>query len=291
MNVTTALTKMNYAIRGIDDEAPLLGTDEANYWVSTLNDRKDSLYNDTKHKWTNIFNIAAPNELGTASTTATTTLTGTDTNFTDYKVGDLLTVLGETVRTIATISSDTSLTVTVAFSNTASDKTLTHKSIIAAGIQSYNLHRSFIIPSDATYITKTDGVSRYYEFEHPQERSYNMQSAYITGDRPKVITFTKDILSTDDIVGGSLFIPGYFLPADMSLATDELPFPDPNWGIMSAAAEIAFNDIIYEDKASDINTKANALFAAMTQANRTGTYRNPRTIPTRVNRIRDTRVR
>jgi len=59
--------------------------------------------------------------LGTVATNGSTTLTGTNTFFTDtFKVGDTITVSGETIRTIDTIASDTSLTVTVAFSTTAS---------------------------------------------------------------------------------------------------------------------------------------------------------------------------
>jgi hypothetical protein len=58
---------------------------------------------------------------GTVATNGTITLTGTSTQFTNtFKVGDTITVSGETVRTIATIVSDTSLTVSVAFTTTAS---------------------------------------------------------------------------------------------------------------------------------------------------------------------------
>jgi hypothetical protein len=56
---------------------------------------------------------------GLVSTAGTTTLTGVDTNFADYIVGDTITVEGETVRTIATITNDTLLTVSLAFTNTA----------------------------------------------------------------------------------------------------------------------------------------------------------------------------
>jgi len=57
---------------------------------------------------------------GTVSTPgSSTTLTGVGTQFTNtFKVGDTLTVAGETVRTINTITSDTVLDVTVAFSAT-----------------------------------------------------------------------------------------------------------------------------------------------------------------------------
>lgn len=63
---------------------------------------------------------------GTVATNATTTLTGTGTQFSNtFKVGDTITVSGETIRTIATIVSDVSLTVTVAFTTTASALTYT----------------------------------------------------------------------------------------------------------------------------------------------------------------------
>lgn len=55
---------------------------------------------------------------GTVATAATTALVGTNTNFTDFKVGDIVEVDGETQRTIASITDDENLTVTVAFSNT-----------------------------------------------------------------------------------------------------------------------------------------------------------------------------
>lgn len=58
---------------------------------------------------------------GTVATNGSTTLTGTGTSFlTNYAVGDAILVSGETVRTIATITSDTVMTSTVAFSTTAS---------------------------------------------------------------------------------------------------------------------------------------------------------------------------
>lgn len=63
---------------------------------------------------------------GTVATNGTTTLTGTSTQFLNtFKVGDTITVSGETIRTIATIASNTSLTVTVAFSTTASSLSYT----------------------------------------------------------------------------------------------------------------------------------------------------------------------
>jgi len=65
--------------------------------------------------------------LGTLETAGSTTLLGTDTVFTrSFVVGDTITVQGETDRVVATIASDTTLTVTSAFSTTASGLTYTH---------------------------------------------------------------------------------------------------------------------------------------------------------------------
>jgi len=56
--------------------------------------------------------------LGYVSTVGTTALTGTETDFASYSVGDTIRVEGETDRTIATITDDEALTVGVAFANT-----------------------------------------------------------------------------------------------------------------------------------------------------------------------------
>jgi len=60
---------------------------------------------------------------GTVSTVATTALTGYESNFSDYSVGDLIYVDGETSRAIATIVDDEAATVGAAFTNTDSNLT------------------------------------------------------------------------------------------------------------------------------------------------------------------------
>ena len=72
----------------------------------------------------------------------------------------------------------------------------------------------------------------------------------------------------------------------MTSDSDTLPFPDPYWGVLAAASEIAFNDIIYETKAPDLNEKANSRYRQMMARNRRGTYNNPRRIPRNMPRIR-----
>ena len=72
---------------------------------------------------------------GTVATAGTTALTGTGTKFTtELKVGDFIVVAGETVRQVNAITSDTALTVSVAFTNTASGKKVMAKSQLDAPV-------------------------------------------------------------------------------------------------------------------------------------------------------------
>lgn len=279
MLVSEAITKINYALRGIDDSAPSSGTDEYNYWLSVLNQKKDELYQDISVTWRPTFKETAPNEPGTVATSGTTTLTGTSTNFTDYRAGDKILVDGETTRTIDAIASDTSLTVTSAFSNTASSKTFTHQSVIASGVQSYNLHRKFLAPSDQIAVTDSNGQLHYFDIIRPQERMTNKQQAFISDENPEILNFSAEIDSNTSYLGGTISAPAYYLPADMSAATDVLPFLDPWWAVYAVAAEVAFSDIVYETKAPDLNAKANALYQQMVVRNKRGTFNNPKKMP------------
>lgn len=70
---------------------------------------------------------------GTVTTAGTTALVGDGSNFTDFTVGDTIKVEGETLRTIATITDDTHLTVGVAFSTSVSGLTyIVHPGIPSA---------------------------------------------------------------------------------------------------------------------------------------------------------------
>ncbi len=287
MLVSEFYTRTSYALRGTDDDAPTHGDDDAVYWLNTLNRKKDELYSNATINWKNTYHQTSPNEPGTVATTGTTTLTGTSTNFTDYKVGDTVLVSGETVRTIATITSDTVLTVTAAFSNTASSKTFTHANIIATGVQSYSLHRSLLNASSQPYVVDTNSNKIYLTVISPEEQQDSLdQRVYLSDDKPETLTFTVTIASTDTMIGGTLVVPGYYMPDDLTAATDVLPFLDANWGCMAVASEIAFNDITYEDKATDINEKANNLLRQMIRRNRDQVYAQPRKTPTVTYRIK-----
>lgn len=290
MTLSECMSRINYALRGTDDDSPETTSDEYTYWLSLINRKKDELYQDTSRQWSFTYKATAPNEPGTVATSATTTLTGTGTYFTDYNVGDQITVDGETVRTIATITSNTSLTVTVAFSNTASSKTFTRTTILKTGDQTYSVHRSLLAVSDRIYALDSSGNKTYLELIHPQEQDYVTQQVHLSGGNPQVLTFTLELESTDALIGQSLVIPGYYLPADLTTATDLLPVPDPNWLAIATASEIAFADIVYEDRAEALNARANALWKQMVANNRRATYGQTRKTPYNTVQIRDTRV-
>mgnify|MGYP000137293170 CR=1 FL=1 len=286
MTLEDLFIQINSAYRGSDDDVPASGSPDYTNWLSTTNRKIQEWAKDTKNTWQSSFLLTKPTETGTVATTGTTTLTGTSTYFTDYKSGDTIVVDGETVRTIDTITSDTVLTVTVAFSNTASGLTFTHSNIIADGIQSYSTHRRLLVPSDyITIDTGTDTIK--YTIGKPQERDRFSDEVYLSGRQPQILTFYDTISTTysSNIIGGTLNIPGYYLPADLSASTDIIPVDNPYWLVYSVASELAFNDLTYEDKAIDLNAKANNLYSIMAQSNRRGTSNYPRIARTNVSRI------
>jgi hypothetical protein len=60
---------------------------------------------------------------GTVTTAAAVALVGHETNFADYQVGDIIKVEGETDRTIDAITTDTALTVSLAFTTSVAGLT------------------------------------------------------------------------------------------------------------------------------------------------------------------------
>lgn len=216
MDVTAAISGINYALRGIDDDAPLEGTDEWNYWLSVLNRKKDELFRDTKQDWEE----------------------------------------SHETRSLGTIT--------------------------ASATPSYDIPTDFLAPTGdgygiGAYVLKS-GIRTDLELVKPQEVRKSNRVVYIVGRNPKTLKFADEVAADDTIVGGTLYLPGQYLPADLAEADDELPFPDPQWGVMASAAEIAYNDVTYEDKAEGLNAKANNLYDMMTKTNRAGTHLAPRKV-------------
>jgi hypothetical protein len=150
---------------------------------------------------------------------------------------------------------------------------------------SFDLDDDFLGASDYFYIITTAGDRVEYNLVKPQERSRLHREGYIAGMNPEALFITNEISATEDIVGGAVHLPGYWLPADLTRATDTLPFTMPDWAVLAVAAEVAANDITYEDKEENLNAKANNLYGLMVSKNHRGTYKNPRVAPTYVGRI------
>jgi hypothetical protein len=219
MRVSEAISGINYALRGTDDDTPTVGSEEYNYWLSILNRKMRGLYNDAKRRWKVTWEV----------------------------------------RSIGTLA--------------------------AATAPEFDLDSDFLAPSDTVYAVTPSGRRIDFTIISPEEIDPRVQQVYISGQNPQVLRFTRPILVGDPFIGATLYMPANFMPANMKNANDNVPLPDADWGVMATAAFIAFNDIVYETKFSDLNAQANELWKQMTQANRRGTYGNPRRTPTVVKRI------
>lgn len=217
MTVGEAIAKINYALRGLDDDAPVSGSDEYTQWLSVLNSKKDEYAYDVKQRWASLYDIQSA---------------GT----------------------------------------------------VASGTQTYDLPDEFIAPSDEVYVTGTDGRLYYFTLLKPQQRSHDgYNEVYVSGVNPKTLTFVQTISSTTNFVGGTVNVPGYYKPDDLTADSDDIPVDDPNWLVVATAADIAFNDVVYETKAADLTEKANDLYRKMAKANRALTYGNGRRAAYNVN--------
>ena len=261
----------------IQGRTPTWGTDKANIVIDIGNRKIQEWGTDARNKWNSLFETSAQSEIGTVTTAGSTTLTGTGTFFTDYLVGDKITVNGETERTIDTITSDTVLTVTVAFTTTASSLAFTRSTIVdTTNDLTYKLNRRFFQPSDFARVTRIDGSITEYPIVKAQQRSIVDQALYVHGLAPKKITFAQKIDSGLD--GGVLTVPGYYSPAPILLPTDVIPVDDPNWLVYITASELARNDPAKEDNFPTLAGMANDLFTKMSNANADVGFAQPNSI-------------
>lgn len=288
MTLTNWIAETNYNLKGTDDDPPAANSSDWNYWVNILNRKKDEMYTDLNQSWASAFKPKAPNQPGTVQTAGTTALVGTNTNFTDCLPGDQITVSGETVRTIQSITDDTHLTVTAAFSTTGTGKTFTRTMIIQVGSQDFYLHRSLVSLAKKILVVDTSGQNHYIDVVKPQEGRTRLLEVYLYGDRPKTLEFSSAFLTGDPLIGGQMYAPGYYIPDDVdpTNANAIIPIDDPHWASMAVAAQVAFNDITYQDKFGDLNGQANVLYKNMAHKNRRGVYGNPRISKTNIGTAR-----
>ena len=237
MNVQTFLKRVNYALRGTDDDVPTATDDDGKYWIETFNRKKDEMYDDTTKNWRSAFD-----------------------DDTDGKAK------------------------------------ITGGTIAAAARPSFNLPESFLAPAESAIVVDTDGQYHYFDVVEPAEADRRVQSVYISGQNPQKLKFSAEIEADSVLVGGTLYLPGYYRPDDLDPedpAFDEetaiIPVDDANWGVMATAAQVAFNDITYEEKFDDLEGQAGILWKNMVKANRKRGRKNPKTTPYAVKRIRGVR--
>lgn len=234
MTLTQFYTRTSHLLRGIDEDPPTHGDDEAIYFLDTLNRVKDDLYQDTEKNWRNTYEVRS---IGTITASAAPV----------YSLPtDFLALSGN------------------------------ENSTAGAG--------------GGVYIIKTDGNRVDVNVIKPEERDSVNRAAFIAGSSPEKLYFTTPIVAGEDIIGGTLYAPAYFMPADLSAEADVLPFLNPNWACTAVAAEVAFNDITFEDKAPDLNVKANDLYKKMLKRNKGQLHNAPQRVKYNVKPIRDTRV-
>jgi len=65
-------------------------------------------------------------------------------------------------------------------------------------------------------ILKTDGTYTYLEYIQPGARNDVKRGVYISGENPKILTINTTIQSTEDIIGGEIQVPGFYVPDDIS---------------------------------------------------------------------------
>ena len=130
----------------------------------------------------------------------------------------------------------------------------------------YNLGSTFFLPSDYVKIVKTDSSEVEYPIIKAQQRNVlEGQALYITGLNPKQITFAQTIDTSLD--GGTIYVPGYYTPAEIVDSTDVVEIDDPRWLVYITASELARNDPARDDQFPILAGMANDLYLKMSNAN------------------------
>lgn len=214
------ISKLNYVLRGLDDDAPEPGTDEYTYWLSVLWIKIEELYADPAKQWSNTYQVV---DLGT---------------------------------------------------------------IAAATDPTFPLNEQFLGAANTAYIVDANGkLLDEFDIIKPQEKNRNKQQVFIAGQDPENLYFTREILETSNLIGGSLKLPAYMQPDLPTKASSIIPVPNANWALYATASEIAENDITYEDKAPNLNAKATYWYGLMAKKSTRGTYGNSRKPARRMTKI------
>ena len=169
-------------------------------------------------------------ERGTVTTAGSTTLTGSGTNFlTCYQPGEFIYVDTETVRTILAIASDTSLTVTVAFStSTASLKHKRETKIVYADTEiSYTDIPTATIFTVASAHAGTDNIAvtsapRVYKKAPKGNRLEAIQGRVYVGNVKSAVSLDSAGAVQGSDQAGSVFVSKLLDPKDFTFAASRV---------------------------------------------------------------------
>jgi hypothetical protein len=141
----------------------------------------------------------------------------------------------------------------------------------------YNLATNFFQPSDYVKIVKTDSSYVEYPIVKAQQRNNpSYQAVYIHGSNPKKLTFAQTI--DTGLHGGTIYVPGYFTPSDLTVEADVVPVDDPRWLVYITASELARNDAAKDDQFPTLVGMANDLYRKMSDANNDMGYAQPNVV-------------
>lgn len=157
--------------------------------------------------------------------------------------------------------------------------------VAASATPTFNLSATFLSAAVNPYIIDLEGHRHELELKKPKEVNPDKRQVFIAGQSPQVFTFSQPITADETIIGGTLYLPGYFQPAAFDSDGDTVVVDDEDWLITATAAKIAAGDLTYEDRAPDLNSEANSLYSQMIKNNRRGVYSQGRITPTNVKRI------
>lgn len=147
---------------------------------------------------------------------------------------------------------------------------------ISTSTFTYDLDTDFFAPSDYALVERTDGTLIEYPITIPQRRNTFNQSLYISGRNPKKVSFAQTIDA--GLAGGTLKIPGYYLPPDITSESDEVTIDSPEWLVYITASELARNDAAKDDQYVNLVNQANDLYRKMVDNNNGGAYLQTMTV-------------
>jgi len=140
-----------------------------------------------------------------------------------------------------------------------------------------NLAKISTTQGDYVRIVHADGVTESDYTIVPIERLYDDQSKLQGGGKFRVAVAGSDLVfdtaftAESPQFGGTIYVPGYRMVAELETGTDEIEVDDPYWLCYMAAAEYVRNDITRVQQYGNLVAQANNAMEGMVQDNNSQT--------------------